>query len=188
MGILELIILALGLSMDSFAVSVTSGVVLKRFLWMKSLKIAFFLAFFQAVMPLIGWLIGREFKPFIEACDHWIAFLVLFFLGTKMVIEALKRDQDDSRSSDPSGTRTLLGLSLATSIDALAIGVSLAFLGMDMTAPVIIIGLVTLFCSLIGIYVGVKFGRCMKSKAEVLGGVILICIGLKIVIEHLFFS
>lgn len=186
MSVLEIIVLALGLSMDSFAVSLTSGVVLQQFRWLKSIKIAFCLALFQALMPLIGWFVGKEFQHYIESYDHWIAFSVLLFLGVRMILEATGRETNCSCCFDPSRMRTLLCLSLATSVDALAVGVSLAFLQIEMVLPTVMIGVVTFVCSIVGLYIGVHFGRRLKSSAEIFGGVILICIGIKILVEHLY--
>ena len=169
MSIFELLILAIGLSMDSFAVSVTSGVVLKPFRISSALKIASFLALFQGAMPLIGWFIGREFQKYIQDYDHWVAFGVLLILGINMIREG--------RS-----------LSVVTSIDALAVGVSFAFLSMNMLTPTAIIIGVTFACSMIALYLGRYCGRRLKHRAEMLGGVILILIGTKILIEHLFFQ
>ena len=142
--------------MDSFAVSLTSGVLLKPFTLSRVLKIAAFMAVFQGAMPLIGWFLGIGFKNYIEAYD-------------------------------PADTRTLVGLSLATSIDALAVGISFAFLNMTMIAPTIVIAGVTFAFSLVGVYIGRQFGRRIHNFAEVVGGVILIGIGVKILLEHLFF-
>lgn len=186
MGIIEIIVLALGLSMDSFAVSIMGGVVLKKFCWKKAVKIGFFLGMFQALMPLLGWLAGKEFKHLIENYDHWIAFGVLLLLGVKMIIESLRKENPEQCCFDPSDTKTLIGLSLATSIDALAVGISFAFLNINMCSPTIIIGLTTFICSIAGIYTGVHFGKRIKTGAEIMGGVILILIGIKILMEHLY--
>ena len=182
MSIFELLILAIGLSMDSFAVSVTSGVVLKPFRISSALKIASFLALFQGAMPLIGWFIGREFQKYIQDYDHWVAFGVLLILGINMIREGRSKDEETPCCFNPAKTKTLLGLSVATSIDALAVGVSFAFLSMNMLTPTAIIIGVTFAC------LGRYCGRRLKHRAEMLGGVILILIGTKILIEHLFFQ
>ena len=188
MSIFELLILAIGLSMDSFAVSVTSGVVLKPFRISSALKIASFLALFQGAMPLIGWFIGREFQKYIQDYDHWVAFGVLLILGIIMIREGRSKDEETPCCFNPAKTKTLLGLSVATSIDALAVGVSFAFLSMNMLTPTAIIIGVTFACSMIALYLGRYCGRRLKHRAEMLGGVILILIGTKILIEHLFFQ
>lgn len=188
MSILELLILAVGLSMDSFAVSVTSGVVLKPFRLSSALKIASFLALFQGAMPLLGWCIGREFQKYIQDYDHWIAFGVLLILGINMIREGRAKDEETPCCFNPANTKTLLGLSVATSIDALAVGVSFAFLNMHMLAPTLMIIGVTFVCSMFALYLGKYWGKRLKHGAEILGGVILILIGVKILIEHLFFQ
>lgn len=188
MSIFELLILAIGLSMDSFAVSVTSGVILQPFRVSSALKIASFLAVFQGAMPLIGWCIGRQFQKYIQDYDHWVAFGVLLVLGINMIREGRSKDEESPCCFNPAKTKTLLGLSVATSIDALAIGVSFAFLNMSMFAPTIIITGVTFICSMIALYLGRCCGKRLKHGAEMLGGIILILIGTKILIEHLFFQ
>lgn len=190
MGFLEILLIAVGLSMDSFAVSLTSGAIMPDFRLRKVLKMAVFLAVFQAVMPLIGWLLGINFKQYIENFDHWVAFLVLLVLGGKMIFEAMqvKDEKSNCQCFDPSGTGTLVGLSIATSIDALAVGISFAFLSMDVCVPTLIIGLTTFVCSFAALYIGHYFGRKLQKGAEILGGVILILIGLKILIGHLCFN
>ena len=171
MSLFELFVLAVGLCMDSFAVSLTSGVLLKPFTLSRVLKIAAFMAVFQGAMPLIGWFLGIGFKNYIEAYDEgW-----------------LRKGESEPCCIDPADTRTLVGLSLATSIDALAVGISFAFLNMTMIAPTIVIAGVTFAFSLVGVYIGRQFGRRIHNFAEVVGGVILIGIGVKILLEHLFF-
>ncbi len=188
MSFLDILLLSLALSMDSFAISLTSGVIMRRIFVWKALKIALFLSVFQAFMPLAGWFIGLEFKQHIEHYDHWIAFIVLFFLGSKMIIESVRKKDDERCCFDPSNTKTLIGLSIATSIDALAVGISLAFVGQAMLTTILTIGITTFICSLAGIYIGAKFGKRMKSGAEILGGILLILIGIRILTEHLFFN
>ncbi len=192
MSILEILLLAIGLSMDSFAVSVSSGAVMQKFSAAKAIKTALFLGVFQGLMPVIGWAAGEHFKSMIEEVDHWIAFGLLTFLGVKMILESLRENPDGNPCGCGEGyrpwrTRTLVCISLATSIDALAIGVSFAFLSISiLTASAIIFG-VTVLSSLAGIGVGLHFGRRLNRWAGIIGGVILIGIGVKILIEHLFF-
>ena len=182
---LEIWLLAVGLAMDCFAISIASGILLKRTLWRPMLTMAFFFGLFQAIMPLLGWIGASTFSHLIESLDHWIAFIILAFLGGRMVRESFK-DEDCKK--------VVLALAVATSIDALAIGVSFAFLGMrdfsEILAPISIIGFVSFIMSLIGLLFGIRFGCgiARKLRAELWGGIILIIIGTKILIEHLFFS
>ncbi|MDD4819262.1 MAG: manganese efflux pump MntP family protein [Flavobacteriales bacterium] len=196
MSAVEIFILAIGLSMDSFAVSVSSGAVMKSMRWKKVLKIAFFLSAFQALMPLLGWALGEGFSRFISQWDHWIAFALLLFLGGKMLFESIFSKQEGTECTDkcehntkccPWKTRTLIGMSIATSIDAAAVGVSFSFLNMGITTPTIIIFFTTAFFSLIGMLIGTRFGARYHKGAEMLGGIILMAIGAKILIEHIFF-
>jgi manganese efflux pump family protein len=188
LDLLTLIIIAFGLSFDSFAVSVCSGLSLcKKHIRIKdTLKIAGTLAFFQALMPLIGWFLGSTVKDLIEDYDHWIAFGLLSILGIKMIIES--RKSSVSKIKKPTQWRVLIPMSLATSIDALAVGITFAFLVHNMVIPIIVIGLVTFGVSLSGLYMGQQMGARMATKTEIFGGIILISIGIKILIEHLFFA
>ncbi len=190
MSLVEIFLLAVGLCMDSFAVSLTAGVLLKPFKASRILKIATFMAVFQGGMPVIGWLLGVGFQSYIESYDHWIAFALLLFLGGKMIYEGFPRRGEEEQPCcfDPANTRTLIGLSIATSIDALAVGIMFAISSIEILSPALIIGLVTFAASFIGVHVGHRFGRRIHNYAEVLGGVILIGIGTKILIEHLFFA
>lgn len=193
MSILEIIILAIGLSMDSFAVSVSSGAVMRYLQWKKVIKIAFFLSAFQATMPLIGWALGEGFSRLICQWDHWIAFALLFFLGGKMVWEGFfskentPTEEEENQKCCPWHTRTLIGMSIATSIDAAAVGVSFSFLNMSIIAPTVIIFSVTALFSVLGTWIGTRFGIRFHKSAEILGGLILMVIGAKILIEHILF-
>lgn len=182
MDIISILILAIGLSMDSFAVSLASGIGIKDLNKRDASKIALTLGFFQGMMPVAGWAVGMSFSKYIINYDHWIAFVILLFLGVKMIIEGIK-DSDES-CSDPLKLTTLLSMSIATSIDALAVGVSIALLKQDIVFPSIIIGAVTVLFSIIGLYSGKILGCRFKSYAEIAGGLILIGIGTKILIEH----
>lgn len=190
MTTIEIWLLAVGLAMDCFAISIASGILLKRTLWRPMLIIAFFFGLFQALMPLIGWACASTFSHLIEDVDHWIAFAILAFLGGRMVCESFK-EEDCRQDFDPTRLKVVLMLAVATSIDALAVGVSFAFLGMKsvttILSPVGIIGFVSFALSLIGLTFGIRFGCgfARRLKAERWGGVILILIGLKILIEHL---
>ena len=190
MTTIEIWLLAVGLAMDCFAISIASGILLKRTLWRPMLMMAFFFGLFQALMPLIGWACASTFSHLIEDVDHWIAFAILAFLGGRMVRESFK-EEDCRQDFDPTRLKVVLMLAVATSIDALAVGVSFAFLGMKsvttILSPVGIIGFVSFALSLIGLTFGIRIGCgfARRLKAERWGGVILILIGLKILIEHL---
>lgn len=189
---LEIWLIAVGLAMDCFAVSIASGIIMKRILIRPMLTIAFFFGLFQAVMPLLGWIAASAFSRQIESIDHWIAFAILVFLGGRMVKESFKND-DCKHEFDPTRLKIVLALAVATSIDALAVGVSFAFLGIKGLAgilpPVGIIGFVSFALSGAGLMFGIRFGCgvARKLRAERWGGIILIIIGTKILIEHLFF-
>ncbi|HPE87132.1 MAG: manganese efflux pump MntP family protein [Bacteroidales bacterium] len=182
MEILTLVIIAIGLSMDSLAVSVLSGFCLQRFKKPEALKIALTLGIFQAGMPLTGWLAGLSFRETVADYDHWIAFGILTVLGIKMLIEGCK--QQDQRCFNPLKNRTLITMAVGTSIDALVVGVSFAFLDFHILTAVFLIGLVTLVFSLAGLYIGAKV-KFRRMRMEIAGGIILILIGVKIVVEHL---
>ncbi len=176
--------IALGLAMDAFAVSITSGITITHIKIRSALTIALFFGLFQAVMPVIGWLSGIALKDLISGLDHWIAFGLLTIIGVKMIYESsqLKADRE---VIDPLNISVLLMLSIATSIDALAIGMSLSFLDVAIALPAIIIGIITCALSFIGVYVGGSLGHFFERKIEIAGGVVLIGIGVKILIEHL---
>ena len=190
---LEIWLLAVGLAMDCFAVSIASGIILKRMQLRPMLVMAFFFGFFQALMPLLGWIGASFFSHLIENIDHWIAFAILAFLGGRMVMESFK-DEDCKNEYDPTSLKVVLALAVATSIDALAVGVSFAFLGIrslpSILSPISITGFVSFALSIIGLIFGIRFGCgiARKLRAELWGGIILIIIGTKILIEHLFFS
>lgn len=184
----EIFLIATGLAMDSLAVSIAAGVILPKVGVKDGFKIPFFMGFFQAFMPLIGWLFGRRFHSYIADFDHWVAFAILSFLGGKMIYESLKRDILDNEPFDPTRLLTLLGLAVATSIDALAVGVSFACLRIEIKMPLIIIGTITFVLSYFGIFFGNRFGKRFDLKIELIGGIILIGIGSKILIEHLITS
>lgn len=186
---LETILIALALAMDCFAVSAVCGVIIRRFEGRVMLPIAFFFGLFQGLMPLIGWALTSSFSHYLEAVDHWIAFGMLAVIGGKMIADSFKAEED--KSMNPRNLRTQLLLAVATSIDALAVGISYACTGYQTMAsiavPVVVIGIVSFMMSLLGFTVGVKFGEAVvkKLRPELLGGIILIGIGVKILIEHL---
>jgi putative Mn2+ efflux pump MntP len=187
MEILTVILLSIGLSFDSFAVSVCSGLNLPHIRFFQAAKIAVFLALFQAGMPLIGWLLGNSMKSLIEPVDHWIAFGLLSLIGGKMIIESFM-NSESREIKNPLHIRVILLLSLATSIDALAVGFSFSTLIEKIVLPVFIIGSVTFIASMLGILLGKKTGPTFNRYAEILGGLILIIIGSKILIEHILRS
>lgn len=184
MPILSIIAIAVGLSMDAFAVSVASGIAIKELRLHHALRIALFFGAFQAVMPVIGWVAGQSVATIIGPWDHWVVFGVLVFIGGKMIFESFKIEAAE-RPTDPLNVYVLLVLSVATSLDALAVGFSFAFLVTDIVLPVVIIGGVTFVLSLVGTAVGDRAGHFFEKKIEIVGGLILIAIGVKILLEHL---
>lgn len=184
MELLTIFIIALGLSADSFAVSITSGLVLNRIDFKNAAKIAFSLGFFQALMPTIGWLIGIRIQTYIESFDHWIAFGLLSVIGIKMILESLKNDEED-KNFNPLQIKILLMMSLATSIDALVVGISFAFIEYNWFVSGFIIGATTFIVSMLGILFGKKMGSRFGNKMEIVGGIILIFIGVRILFQHL---
>ena len=188
MGILELFVIGLGLSMDAFAVAVCKGLCMRRVNWGHALVIALFFGGFQALMPLIGWALGTGFAAVIEPVDHWVAFGLLAFIGGKMLWDAFHED-DEAPSCPAEGgpldLRELTLMAVATSIDALAVGVTFAFLGVSIWLAVAVIGITTFALSFLGVAVGNQFGTRFERPATIAGGVVLILIGLKILLEHL---
>ena len=188
MGLLELILIAIGLAMDAFAVSICKGLNMRKMNYRQAGIIALFFGGFQAIMPLIGWFLGKQFENYITSIDHWIAFLLLAFIGVNMIREALGDDEEDDETDgdkDRLDIRELFMLAVATSIDALAVGITFAFLKVNILPAVSIIGIITFVISFAGVSIGHQFGRKYEKKAELAGGIILICIGLKILLEHL---
>ena len=185
MGIAELFILAVGLSMDAFAVSVCKGLSIQKLKPRHAVIVGAWFGAFQALMPAIGWLLGSAFADMIEAVDHWIAFGLLAFIGGNMIREALGHEEEDA---DPSlAPIAMLLLAVATSIDALAVGVTFAFLRVAVVPAVTLIGVCTFAISAAGVKIGNVFGARYKSRAELLGGIVLVLIGLKILLDHLGF-
>lgn len=188
MGFVEILLIGIGLSMDAFAVSVCKGLSMKSRCTKKAFFIAFMFGFFQALMPFIGWFLGSSFEKYITAFDHWVVLILLSALGLKMIIESLKKDGDDcprEQHDTRAEIRQIFVLALATSIDALAVGITFAFLQVSIVSSCAAIGVITFILSLIGVCTGVKFGTKFRHKAEFAGGLILIGIGLKILLEHL---
>ena len=187
MDILTVVILAIGLSMDSFAVSVGCGLAEQKISFRHAATISFSLAFFQGLLPVVGWFMGTGIRDYVEGFDHWIAFILLMFLGGKMIVESFKRD-DEGGMTDIYSWKHIITLSIATSIDALVVGFSYALASTrNIFGGALIIGAVTFFFAMLGIKIGKDVGSSFGPKVELLGGIILIGIGLKILIQHLFF-
>lgn len=183
MGLAELFILAVGLSMDAFAVSICKGLAMKRITLKNAVIVGAWFGGFQALMPLVGWLLGIRFKGYITAVDHWIAFVLLLIIGANMIKEAFDKSEEDANAS--LGFKIMLMLAIATSIDALAVGVTFAFLDVNIWWAISFIGCITFLLSMAGVKVGSVFGVKYKAKAEFAGGIILILMGIKILLEHL---
>jgi len=185
---LENWLIAVGLAMDCLAVSIASGIILKKVKWGNILTMAFFFGFFQFLMPFLGWAGASRFSHLIEDFDHWAVFLILAFLGGRMIWESFK-DEDCKKEFNPGSLKVILTLAIATSLDALAVGVSYAFMGIKtvggIMSPILIIGLVSFLMSVFGLLFGIFFGCKHNMRVELWGGLILIGIGTKVLIEHL---
>lgn len=186
MRLYELFIVAVSLSMDAFAVSVCKGLSVGRPKWWHCLTCGVWFGGFQALMPLLGWMLGVRFQAVIASVDHWVAFVLLGLIGFNMVREALSGEEEELDCSF--GIRAMFLLALATSIDALAVGVTFAFLKVPILQAVTLIGLTTLVLSCLGVKIGSVFGNRFQAKAELAGGIILMVMGLKILLEHTLFS
>ncbi len=186
MSLFAILSIAVILAMDSFTVSIASGISIKKIRLTEALKIAFAFGLFQGVMPIIGWKAGVDMASLISEFDHWIAFILLSGIGAKMIYESLQK-KTELKIKNHIGNMALLGLAVATSIDALAVGLSFAFLDVKILNSAIIIGTVTFSLSLIGVYIGKRTGHFFEQRIETIAGIILIGIGAKILIEHLFF-
>ena len=185
MGIIELFLFAVSLSMDAFAVSVCKGLSVKTLRPRHGVIAGLYFGGFQALMPLIGWLLGRQFEGLIKSVDHWVAFVLLALIGANMVRESFGKDEE---VNDSFSFKTMLPLAVATSIDALAVGVTFVFLDVNIWIAIALIGVTTFTLSAVGVKIGNVFGAKYKSKAELAGGIILIALGIKILIEHRFFN
>lgn len=202
MSFLSIFMTGIGLSMDAFAVALAKGMNLRKNLTKNAMKIAIFFGVFQGIMPLIGWWAGRYFESYIKSFDHWIAFILLGIIGGKMIYESVKgKNEEDIKcdeikeevsvdtnieEKEELNNKNLIILAIATSIDALAVGVSFAFLSVNIAPAITIIGLITFILCMIAVLIGKKIGGLLQKYAEIIGGVILILIGTKILIEHLF--
>ena len=185
MGLIELFLIAVGLSMDAFAVSVCKGLAMPKCTFKKAAIVGLWFGGFQALMPAIGYILGAQFQEAIASIDHWIAFVLLALIGGNMIHEALDNDEEEADAS--LDVKTMFLLAVATSIDALAIGITFAFLKVNIIPAVCFIGIVTFIISFAGVKIGNVFGARYKNKAEIVGGVILILLVLKILLEHLGF-
>jgi manganese efflux pump family protein len=186
MGWLALLALAVALAMDAFAVAIVTGLTLRPLTGKHVFRLSFHFGLFQALMPVIGWIAGNAVREYIAAFDHWIAFALLAFVGGKMVRGAMHGDEGSTYWSDPTSGWTLVILSVATSIDALAVGLSLAMIGSTILVPAVVIGLVAAAFTATGMLLGRRIGSSWGPRVEVFGGLVLIGIGVKIVIEHVF--
>ena len=185
MNFIELLLIAVGLSMDAFSVSICKGLTTKKFSWRMALVCGLWFGFFQALMPIIGYFLGAQFQEMIEAYDHWIAFSLLFLIGANMIREAVWGKKEEGENNGALDFKTMFLLAIATSIDALAVGVSFACIQVKLWSSVIIIGLTTFVFSVLGVKIGNVFGSKYEKSAGIVGGIILILIGLKILLEHL---
>lgn len=188
MGLVELFVLAVGLSMDAFAVSVCKGLAVQKAGVEECCIAGVWFGGFQALMPLLGYLLGSQFKDYITCVDHWIAFVLLLIIGVNMIREALGKEEDGEvcpKEENPFAFKTMLMLAVATSIDALAVGITFAFLSVDVLPAAAFIALVTFLFSALGVKLGNLCGARFQAKAEALGGLLLILLGVKILLEHL---
>ena len=184
MGIITIFLIAIGLNFDSLAVSISAGLVVKHIRFSQAARIAFVFAFFQGLMPFIGWFIGSQIKDLIKDYDHWIAFTLLFLIGAKMFYESFKKEED-KKPFNPLKLMVMVGLAIATSIDALVVGVSFAFIDINIYLALAIIGALTFIVAMLGMLLGKNAGSLFGKKMEIVGGLILIGIGAKILFEHL---
>jgi putative Mn2+ efflux pump MntP len=183
MDLLTIILIAIGLAMDTFAVSIAKGMAISRQRQKFALLLGGFFGGFQMLMPAIGWLVGLSFKDIIMGVDHWIAFSLLAFIGAKMIYDSTRKDSD--KKDESLRLHSILILAIATSIDALMVGLSFAFLNTSILEPILVIGLITFILSIIGFFFGCGLGRVFGNKIKIVGGLILIVIGLRILLEHI---
>ena len=183
MEILEIVFISLGLAMDAFAVSVCKGLSMKKMNWKKAIIIGLWFGFFQGGMPFLGYILGSKFEHLIVSIDHWVIFGLLSFIGMKMIKESFNKDCENR--NDSIEFKTMLILAIATSIDALAVGITFAFLDTNILFAILMIGIITWIVSILGVKIGDRFGDKYENKAELAGGIILVSIGIKILLEHL---
>ena len=184
MGLLEIIIMSIGLAMDAFSVSICKGLSIKKYKFKNSIIIGLYFGLFHMIMPIIGYYLGSSFEKLITSIDHWVAFILLFLIGSHMIKESLSKERKKADGSIK--FNSMFPLAVATSIDTLAVGITLAFLKANVYLTSIIIGVVTFIFSIIGVKIGNTFGIKYEKKAKLFGGIILIIIGVKILIEHLY--
>lgn len=182
MGVIEIILIGVGLAMDAFAVSICKGLSMPKMEWKKAAIIGIYFGGFQALMPVIGYFLGVGFEDKIKSIDHWIALILLSIIGINMIREAFS---DEDEADDKIDFKTMIILAIATSIDALTVGVTFAFLSVNIWFSIAVIGIITFIMSIIGVKIGNVFGDKYKSKAEITGGIILILLGIKVLLEHL---
>lgn len=185
MGMIELLLTAVALSMDALAVSITNGLTIRNLSWRHAIKTGFFFGLFQALMPAIGYLAGSSIREIIVSIDHWVTFGLLFIIGGKMVWDTLREGEEEACVEDPTNTLTLTMMAIATSIDALAVGIGLALTQVNIIASCLCIGSVTFVLCVLGVLLGKKLGDAFQKHAQIAGGIVLMLIGLKILIEHL---
>ena len=183
MELFEIVVIGIGLAMDAFAVSVCKGLAMKKLDWKKVIIISLYFGIFQALMPVLGYCLGSTFSSFVQQVDHWIAFILLAIIGGNMIKDST--DDEEEKRNDKVDVKTMVLLALATSIDALAVGVTFAFFEVNLWLSISIIGIITFVLSVLGVIIGNKFGDKFQNRAELAGGIILIIIGLKILLEHL---
>ena len=183
MGVLEILLIAIGLAMDAFAVSLCKGLSMKKMNWKKAIIVAGYFGLFQGLMPVIGYFLGTTFESLVTKIDHWIVFILLGIIGLNMLKEAFWNESENC--NDNVDFKTMIVLAIATSIDALAVGITFAFLQTNIISAGVIIAIITFIISLLGVKIGNKFGDKYERKAEVVGGLILILMGIKILLEHL---
>ena len=184
MGLITLVFVAISLAMDAFTVAIAKGISLKEAKPHQAAKVALFFGGFQALMPFIGWACGQSFEKYIHAFTPWIALILLCAIGGKMLYESFQDDEDEFEEGNPLSTKSLMILAIATSIDALAVGVTFAFLNIDIIPICVSIGVITFLVCFIGVLIGKKIGSVFKNYAQIIGGIILILIGLNILNEH----
>lgn len=188
MGIVDILLIAVALAMDCFAISIVSGVIKGKWSWRNFLQMSFMFGLFQALMPLLGWFCTNKFYDYINTVDHWIAFAILLFLGIKMIKDSREPDDEEHHHFNPASLKTQIMLAVATSIDALAVGISFACVGyndlINLCFPLFVIGLVSLFMGLLGSFLGIRFGKKISKQIqpELIGGIILIIIGFKVLL------
>lgn len=183
MNVVNVLFIAVGLAMDAFAVSICSGVIIKKRKFKHALRFGLMFGGFQALMPILGWSAGVSFQSYVAAIDHWIVFGLLFFIGFKMIKDSFAIEEKENTASDLSWM-VLFCLAIATSIDALAVGLGFAFLEVRIIYPSVIIGLTAFLFSFAGVYIGSKIGNLFEKRIEIMGGLVLIGIGVKILLEH----